>query len=216
MEGETEALKPLADVARAAAKARFDAIRADPAYKAVVNDNVPAGQASPLADGFIGSFVVNGKRANVANMRANLAGDNLAPQTIAAGTMNYLKKSAGADPVTGSFSQAGYNKAFSAIEPKADLLLDPKSAQQAKSLGNVAKYTQAQVRGNFINNSNTFTAWAGGKVISAGEKALNMAVPFAGLGTETREFLANRAASNAAKKSLAPGAGLTRIQDIGR
>lgn len=212
--GDAAALKPLADQARSAAKARFDRISSDPAYKAAVNDPAGLGDPSAAADTFINNYVVKGKVANVAKMRESLANDPAAQQTMAAGVINYLKNRAGADPVTGHFSQAGYNRALSEIQPKIDQLFDPKTAQQIQALGNVAKYTQAQPRGAFVNNSNTFTAMAADKAATAAEKAGNMAVPGLGLGTDVRAALARRATRKGVDDLLRPGAGSTRLSDF--
>lgn len=214
MTNETAAIKPLADAARSAAKARFDAINADPAYKAAANDAAGVGEQSPAADNFINNYVVKGKVANVAQMRQSLASDPVAQQTMAAGVINYLKNKAGADPVTGNFSQAGYNRALAEIAPKLNQLFDPKTAQQIQALGNVAKYTQAQPRGSFVNNSNTFVAALGDKAATGLEKAGNLAVPGLGLGTDVRAALARRAVRKGVDDVLRPGAGVMRLSDL--
>lgn len=214
MTNETAAIKPLADAARSAAKARFDAINADPAYKAAANDAAGVGEQSPAADNFINNYVVKGKVANVAQMRQSLASDPVAQQTMAAGVINYLKNKAGADPVTGTFSQAGYNRALAEIAPKLNQLFDPKTAQQIQALGNVAKYTQAQPRGSFVNNSNTFVAALGNKAATGLEKAGNLAVPGLGLGTDVRAALARRAVRKGVEDVLRPGAGVMRLSDL--
>ena len=62
-----------------------------------------------------------------------------------------------------------------------------------QALGNVAKYTQTQPRGSFVNNSNTLTASLANKAASGLEKAGNAAVPFFELGSEARTAMAARA-----------------------
>ena len=59
--GDAAALKPLADKARTLAKARFDQLKADPAYRAAINDKVPA-------DKFLDTFVIKGHNKNVQTM----------------------------------------------------------------------------------------------------------------------------------------------------
>src|SRR6185503_10530210 len=160
MTGEAAKIKPLADTARAAAKARFDRLRADPAYRAAVDDGAEIGELSSLADDFVQKYVVKGKAANIKNMRDNLAADPQAAETIAAGALNYVKSKSGVNLYTneGNFSQAGYNRALSELTPKLEFLLGEQVAERAQALGNVARYTQAQPRGAFVNNSNTFVA----------------------------------------------------------
>lgn len=199
--GESAAIKPLADIARSAAKARFDLISKDPAYKAAIND-------STAADDFINKFVINGKVDHVKTMRTNLANDPLSGQTIAAGTVNYLKSRAGLVGDTGNFSQAGYNKALRAVSPKLDQLFQPEHAQQLQTLGNVARYTQEQPRGSYVNNSNTFVAGAANLAKGTAEGAANVAAHGIPVGTWVRKGLEKRAEAKAVKEALAPGAGI--------
>lgn len=210
MTGEAANIKPLADAARNAAKARFDRLKADPAYRAAVDDSVPAGEASPLADDFVNKYVIKGKSANIAKMRENLGGDPQAAETISAGVMNYLKSKAGVNLYTneGNFSQAGFNRALSEVTPKIKTLVPETTAEKLQKLGNVARYTQVQPRGSYVNNSNTFTAAAGEMVGGKLELAGNAMLPGANLGTTVRGKLAERSAKKAADKAWEPGAGL--------
>ena len=214
MEGEAAALKPLADAARKAAAERFAKIKADPAYAAAIADNAKVGDLSPLSDSFVQQYVVKGKSANVQRMSENLSGDPLARETAAAGAIDYLKSRAGADPESGLFSQSGYNKAWKELSGKQAFLFDPQTSQYLDTLGKVAKYTQVQPRGSFVNNSNTFVAGLASKAATAAEKAGNVAVPGLGLGTDIREALAKRSAQKAVDSHTAPGAGLTKIRDF--
>jgi hypothetical protein len=137
-------------------------------------------------------------------------------QAVSAAVVNYLKDKAGVINDNGNFSQAGYNKALKQLDPRLLELVDGETAQQLRALGNVARYTQAQPRGSYVNQSNTFVA--GAKEMAKGglEKAANVAgfgvVP---IGTMTREALANRAAAKQTKESLKPGAG-TKLSDLGK
>jgi hypothetical protein len=76
----------------------------DPAYKAAVNDSVPA-------DKFIDKFVINGVNKNIETMVNHLGKDSPARQHMAAGTINWLSDKAGIYGEKANFSQAGYNKA---------------------------------------------------------------------------------------------------------
>jgi hypothetical protein len=78
-------------------------------------------------------------------------------------------------------------------------------------LGNVARYTQAQPRGGFQNNSNTLVGAlaerASGLTKAGIENSLNIAVPGLQLGTSVMEMRARRASQAETQKALEPGAG---------
>jgi hypothetical protein len=206
--GDAEALKPLANEARSAAKARFDMLKKDPAYDAAVNDAAP--------DKFINKYIIGGDKRDLEALTSQLGKGSEGHQAVSAAVVNYLKDKAGVINDNGNFSQAGYNKALKQLDPKLLELVDGETAQQLKALGNVARYTQAQPRGSYVNQSNTFVA--GAKEMAKGglEKAANVAgfgvLP---LGTMTREALASRAAAKQTKESLKPGAG-TKLSDLGK
>jgi hypothetical protein len=220
LQKEAAALKPLADKARTSARARFQMLEKDPAMKAAVTDSVPA-------DKFIDKFVVNGVNKNINTMVENLGRDSPAHQHMAAGTVNWLKDKAGIVDETGNFSQAGYNKALKQLDDVQNLnmIFNQEAASQLKTLGNVARYTQAQPRGAFVNNSNTLVgalAEKAGKGVAMGvESGLNLAVPGLQLGTSVMEMRARRAAEAQTKKALETGAGTqqtgkNKVQDLGK
>ena len=206
LQKEAAALKPLADKARTSAKERFDMLKADPAYKAAVDDAVPA-------DKYLQKFVVNGVNKNIATMVNHLGKDSVAHQHMAAGTVNWLKDKAGIVDETGNFTQAGFNKALKQLDDVKNMeqIFTPDAASQLKTLGNVARYTQAQPRGAFVNNSNTLVGALAEKAKQgigvAAEGGLNMAVPFLQLGTTVKEMRARRANEAEVRKALEIGAG---------
>jgi hypothetical protein len=214
LQKEASALKPLADKARASAKARFQMLEKDPAMKAAVNDTIPA-------DKFIDKFVVNGVNKNINTMVENLGRDSPAHQHMAAGTINWLTDKAGIVDGNGNFSQAGYNKALKNLDDVKNLnmIFNQEAASQLKTLGNVARYTQAQPRGAFVNNSNTLVGSLAEKarqgVAYGAEQGLNIAVPGLQLGTSVMEMRARRAAEAQTKKALEVGAG-TQLKDVGK
>lgn len=212
MTDETGAIKPLADAARGAAKAQFDALRADPAYKAAADDSVPQGAQSPLADKFFQGYVTRGARANVSTMAQNLADNPVAKQTIAAGTIDQLKGALKADPVTGNFSQDGYNKAVGAISPKLDSLVDPTTGQQLQAIGGFAKNAQVQQRGSFVNNSNSATALLAEGAKAAATHGTNMLFGGLPVGSVVRKVggMVSDSISQgkASADAIKPGAGL--------
>jgi hypothetical protein len=210
IEGEAANIKPLADAARSAAKARFDRIKSDPAYKAATEDAVGAGESSPLADNFVERYVVKGKGAHIKKMREHLAGDDVAQETIAAGALNYLKNKAGVDAYTneGNFSQAGYNKALNELLPKMNDLVPGETAETLQRIGATARATQAQPRGSYVNNSNTFVSQLGNHAANVLEGMANVKAGGIPVGTFVRKKLGGRAEKKFVEESLKPGAGL--------
>lgn len=203
-------LKPLADEARAAARAQFEALEADPAYKAAVEDTV-----SP--DAFVRKFVIGGTRDNVARMRENLADDPTAIQTLGVAALDHLREVARLNPhYEGNFAADSFNRALTSLSPKLRSLLPPRVAEQLEQLGNVARYTTAQPRGSAVNNSNTFVASAAEHAAQAVEGAVNVGAAGIPVGTWTREALARRRQRQQVQRSIAPGAGLDRLPEARR
>lgn len=205
-------LKPLADAARAAAKARFDALDADPAYDAAVHGTVPE-------DRFVQRFITgpSATRNGVATMRANLADNPVATQTMGVAALDYLRQSAGIDPMwNGNFGQASFNKALVALGPRLKSLVDNETSEHLDTLGNVARYVQSQPRGSFVNNSNTLVGALAehSKNIAEGVANKTVGLGVIPVGTMVREAAARSAATKSAAKSLAPGAGLTKLSEI--
>jgi hypothetical protein len=199
-------LKPLADQARKAARDRFQMLEKDPAFKAAVDDSVPA-------DKFIDKFVINGVNKNINTMVQHLGKDSPAHQHMAAGTINWLRDKAGVIDENSNFSQKQYNAALKKLDDVNNLheIFNHEAASQLKTLGNVANYTQFQPRGTFVNNSNTLVGAMAEKAASLArggvEKGLNYAVPGVQLGTSLMEMRARRAAEAETKKALELGAG---------
>lgn len=206
---EAKGLKNLADTARGLAKNRFDALKKDPAYRAAVDDTVGA-------ENFVNKFVVNGINKNIQAMIENLGADSVARQHMSAGTIGYLRDRAGIVNGQGNFSQAAFNKGLKFLDDanKLPLIFDGETATGLKTLGNVARYTQAQPRGSFVNNSNTLVAAlaekAKGLIGGTVERGLNVAVPGLQMGTTLMEARAARAAAKETQEALKPGAGIQK------
>lgn len=190
--------------ARSLARARFQAMDADPAYKAVVNDKV-----NP--DDFVRKFVINGKRDDLVTMRQSLADNPTAVQTLGVTALDHLRDQAGIPDYRGNFSQAGYNKALRGLDPKLQALVSPQTAEQLQALGNVARHTQFQPKGSFVNNSNTFVAAAADKAAGALEGAANVAAHGIPVGTWGRSIIGKVRAGKEVKRSLRAGAGLENL-----
>lgn len=204
--GDAAALKPLADEARNAAKARFDMLKRDPAYEAAVNDVAP--------DKFINKYVINGNKRDIETLVNQLGGGTEGHQAVSAAVINWLQDKSIS---SGNFNQASYNRALKQIEPKLNYLIDPETANNLRTLGRVAEYTQAQPRGSYVNQSNTFVAGAKELAKSGLERGANVmlgagVVP---VGSMMRETAQKRAMKKETQKILKPGAG-TKLSDVGK
>lgn len=143
-------IKALADQARKAAKARFDLIESNPAYKAAVRDtrsaaDLASGLESVGADKFLDQFIHSDTKAaataNVKRLMAELSDQPQAIQALRAGTIEHLREKA--TQSGGYFNQAGYNKRMAALNKKVDQIFagDP-SLVDLKDLGQVASWTE--------------------------------------------------------------------------
>lgn len=203
--GAAGALKPIADQARSLAKQRFKMLEKDPAYKAAVNDTV-------AADKYIDKFVINGVNKNIRTMVDHLGRNSEAHQHMAAGTTNWLKDKAGIVDETGNFSQAAYNRSLKKLDDVNNLqeIYTPEAAGQLKTLGNVARYTQFQPRGAFVNNSNTLVGAMADKAAYLMEHGANIVgggkfgIP---VGSIVRGKVQEFKAGKETEKSLELGAG---------
>lgn len=211
LSGGAKDLKPLADAARSAAKERFDALKADSAMNAAVNDAVKA-------DDFVNKFVVRGKKSDIETMVKNLGEGSQAHQTMSSGVVNWLTNKAGITEGRGNFTQAGYNKALATLDEKLGLLVNPEAAQHLRTLGNVSHYTQYQPKGSYVNNSNTLTAAIASKAANAAETALNVVgggkvgLP---IGSMIRGAAQRAKQGKEIERTLRPAAG-TKLKDIGK
>lgn len=215
MDGVSAELKAMADDARASARARFEALDNDPAYRAAVDDDTPSGELSAFADEFVKKYVVNGKLANLTRMREKLGADPTASETLAAAALNYVKSKSGVNLYTneGNFSQAGFNRALAEITPRLGAMVPNNVAEMLQQLGNVARHVQMRPKGAFVNESNTFTAAAGEVAKGYGEGALNTVVPGAQLGTFIRKSRQKGRDKDRASRALDPRKYLTKAPD---
>src|SRR6185369_1124719 len=151
--GLAKDVKAKFDVARAKAKTRFDRLRDNPAIRAAVEDDVPVGEASPLADTFAEKYIIKGSKAHLERLQENLKDSDTAREVMAAAGLNYLKSKSGIDMFTnrGEFSQAGYNRALAQLRPKLDALVGADRAEQAEALGNVARNIMQPPSGAHVN-----------------------------------------------------------------
>lgn len=195
-------LKPLADQARAAAKAQFSALDSDPAYKAAVNDKV-------TPDQFVHKYVISAPRDALETMQKNLSDNPVAQQTMGVAAIDHLKSAAGIDRQgNGNFSQAMFNKNYEKLEPKLKYVLDPKTADTMQDLGAASRDIQFQPKGSFVNNSNTFTSALAEGTKSSVEGAANVAFGGIPVGTWTRKAASKISEGKKIRESLEPAAGV--------
>jgi hypothetical protein len=204
-------LKPLADTARQAAKAQFGALDADPAYKAAVNGDVPP-------DKFVSKFITGtsstATRDSVAQMKANLADNDRAAQTLGVAALDHLRDQAKVDSMgNGNFASASFNKHLEAMRDKLKSVVPPEQAQQLDTLGNVARYTTAQPKGSFVNNSNTLVGALASHGANALEGVANVKAGGFPVGSMVRNAFAKKAEAAAVKRALDPASGLGSLKE---
>jgi hypothetical protein len=205
--GQAANLKGLADTARSLAKDRFDTIKKDPAYKAVIDEKVSDRD-------FFDKYVINGVDKNIQTMMTNLSGDPLVQQHLMRGTLQHLSDKAGLTEQGGTFSQSNYNKAVKHLADtnNLDTIFTPEVGTHLRTLGNVAYYTMYQPKGSFVNNSNTLVAALAERAKGMATTGLDIATTKVGLppmGTVLSTMGEAAEARRAAKQSLAPAAGVT-------
>ena len=200
---------------------------ADPAYKAVVD-----GRAS-TAD-FSDKFVVNGKPESIAQMRANLAGNDGAVQTIKASFIDSLRKAAGIDDqYHGNFAANSFSKQMDRVAARSGAVFDNGELQKLEALRDYSNHIAARPRDSWVNYSNSAVELnspthavgqaAKGIAASAAESALaaktgGASLPFTGmlrayLKSKGEAQAAAQEASNAAQQfheSTRPAAGIMK------
>lgn len=205
---EAAALKPLADAARGAAKARFDLLKKDPAYKAAVNDIAP--------EKFAPKYVIGAPARDVETMVKHLGEGTPEHQAAAAIALNHLREHAGTE--ANNFSQAGYNKALRGLETKLPVLVGQKATRQLADVGEYAHATTFQPRGGWVNNSNTSLAIFAENAAKLAEGFANRTIGLGGaipVGSMVKNVVVKSKATTKANKSVQTGAGIS-LKDIGK
>lgn len=137
--------------ALATGRALHQKLASDPAYKAVVNGNASTKD-------FVNKFIINGKPENVAQMSNNLAGNDVARQTMRASFLDNLRNAAALDEqYQGNFAAKGFNKQVSHVTPGARHVFDDGELQTLRALGDYSTHIAHGGRDSFKNFSNTAT-----------------------------------------------------------
>ena len=204
-------LKGLADTARSAAKARFDALEADPAYQASVDDvsaGNKKGSPSPLADTFLDKYALSksAPKSQVDLMMQKIrATDPDAAGAVASHTLNAIRKAA-INP-NGNVLPNGYNGAIQKLEPKLGSLITPETKDSLDSLGRVITNAKVEPAGGKVNYSRSGVI-ARDALQSAAEGIANAKT--GGLYGVAKKIL-NTSENSFAKDALRPGAGLEQL-----
>lgn len=204
-DAETAAAKDLFRTARSAAKARFDAIDADPAYEAAVNDvsinGVKRGRPSTLADKFLDKYALQAPKANVDQLMEKLNPE--AQQAVAAHTLSTIRNAAIGK--TSVVAASGYEGAVSKYGTKLDSLISPETRESLDSLGRVIHNVKVAPPGHFVNYSKSGVISNAAHEVAQpiGEAVVNAHT--LGMGVPVIKNIVN---NKFAKRSLAPGAGL--------
>jgi hypothetical protein len=150
-------MKALADQARSAAKARFDAMDADPAYRAAVDDvsaGNKRGSPSPLADTFLDKYALSksAPQSQVDLMMQKIkATDPEAAGAVASHALNAVRKAA-ISP-NGNVLPSGFNGVMQKLGPKFDSLLAPETRDSLESYGRVLSRAKVEPAGGKVNYS---------------------------------------------------------------
>ena len=162
-------------------------------------DKTPALQAiedGVQPDKFVQQYIIQGAgKANVmdvARLKNAVKGSPEALQAIRGQILQHLKSKAtsGKSDEAMTFSQSGYNNAFSGIgERKLRMFFDRAEIDKMKAVGRVAMYEQNQPSGSAVNNSNT-AAMAIGRLDELMGKIPIVGVPLQfGLTTPTKNIV---------------------------
>lgn len=199
-------LKGLADEARSLAKDRFARIEADPAYKAVVDENI-------APDDFVRRFVVGGKRDNLTKMIETIPE---ARDTVGVALLDHLRGQAGiVGAENPNFAAASYARALKGLEDKdlPSVVFAPEIIEDLEALNRTAQLTVRQPRGSAVNNSNTFSA----ALQDAGESWIgNVTRKVPIVGGATVDMVRKRRTQREVEHSFRPGAGIDRPQTLPR
>lgn len=221
--GEVAApIKALADTARTAARTRFEALEADPAYEAAVDDvsdGIKKGQASPLADRFLDKYALgSAPKSQVQLMMQKIGSDPDATGAVASHALNFIRDKAGIsadNPERSTFSEHGFNvSGIQKLSPKLETLVGSDTAESVRSLGRTATNvlrTPPEAPVNF-SRSGTLSNAAQGVAHVTSEAAgafanahtLGMATPI------LKGVLKANADKRLIERSLSPGGGINR------
>jgi len=218
MSEDLKVIKPLADAARNANKARHDVLNTNPAYRAAVKDTrldseLANGLEHVAADKFIKKFVIDGATADVKRMIGELGENSLGHQAAQAGLIKHLENVAVGS--RGVINQKTFNDALNkTIGKKLFDVMPNQTAVDLKDLADLARLTEHVGGKGFANTSNTVPAMMREGALNAAEMGINVKTgsPIGSIGRMAMEKLTE---GRKIKESLEVGAGVKRpIKDM--
>jgi len=218
MSEDLKVIKPLADAARNANKARHDVLNTNPAYRMAVKDTrldseLANGLEHVAADKFIKKFVVDGSTADVKRLMAELGQGTLGHQAAQAGLIKQLENVAVGSQ--GVINQKTFNDVLNkTIGKKLFDVIPSEVAVDLKDLADLARLTEHVGGKKFSNTSNTVPAAMREGAFNAVEMGINAKTgsPIGSIGRAAMEKLT---ANKKMKESLELGAGVKKpIKDM--
>jgi hypothetical protein len=218
MSESLQTIKPLADAARNANKARHDILDTNPAYRAAVKDTrldseLASGLEHVAADKFIKKFVIDGATGDVKRLVSELGENSLGHQAAQAGLIKHLENVAVGS--RGVINQKSFNDALNkTIGKKLFDVMPNETAVDLKDLADLARLTEHVGGKGFANTSNTVPAMMREGALNAAEMGINVKTG-SPIGSIGRMAMEKMTASKKMKESLEVGAGVKRpIKDM--
>jgi hypothetical protein len=154
-------LKALADKARSLNKERADVLKANPAYKAAVKEagtleDVAAQGESLNAEKFHDKFVTKGTPESIRRMKAELADDPQAVQSLVAGELRQVMRKAGLSTDTPDLNPKTLAKYIQDNKGRLQEALGPEGMKDVMELTALSSKVGMPKTGTF-NYSNTFS-----------------------------------------------------------
>jgi len=162
LEPSAESLRSFQVDAVSAAKKRFQALEADPAYDAAVHGAQP--------DSFMKKYVIDAPAQQVKLMRDTFGDGSIGALNVESALINHLREKGGLIEKK-NVSQATYNNTFRALEEKLKAGAKPETVESLRDLGDVLYKTKARLPGSFVNESNTYVAQLAEQGVSSAAKA---------------------------------------------
>lgn len=218
MSEDLKTIKPLADAARNANKARHDILDTNPAYRTAVKDTrldseLNNGLEHVAADKFVKKFIVDGSTADVKRLMGELGQDTLGHQAAQAGLIKHLENIAVGSK--GVINQKSFNDALNkTVGKKLFDVMPNQTAVDLQDLADLARLTEHVGGKGFANTSNTVPAMMREGALNAAEMGINVKTgsPIGSIGRAAMEKLT---ANKKIKESLELGAGVKRpIKDM--
>ena len=218
MSEDLKTIKPLADAARNANKARHDILDTNPAYRTAVKDTrldseLNNGLEHVAADKFVKKFIVDGSTADVKRLMGELGQDTLGHQAAQAGLIKHLENIAVGSK--GVINQKSFNDALNkTIGKKLFDVMPNQTAVDLQDLADLARLTEHVGGKGFANTSNTVPAMMREGALNAAEMGINVKTG-SPIGSIGRMAMEKMTAGKKIKESLEVGAGVKKpIKDM--